>query len=119
MIGQKGWRVSDLDWSRLDADNRAGLISQFDHQALIGTAVIEYGVPHYGEVWTLVEGLREHWDLWQFTTLWTGEEHRHSFALRKACRQLGIGPEGDDYTQVTQMRFAERQKQSCPADCYR
>ncbi|HWO19870.1 MAG TPA: acyl-ACP desaturase [Kofleriaceae bacterium] len=113
-----GWRVTDLDWNQLQADADAGLISDFDRSALMGTAVIEHGVPHYSEVWSLVEGLRDHWELWQFTTLWTGEEHRHSFSLKRACDLLGL-PISEDLGTVTKFRFAEAQKQSCELDCYR
>lgn len=113
-----GWRVSDLDWDALKADVDAGLVSEFDRRSLIGTAVIEHGVPHYAEVWSLVEGLREHWELWQFTTLWTGEEHRHSFALKKTCDLLGLAV-ADDLSAVAAFPFAERQKQSCDLDCYK
>lgn len=113
-----GWRVSDLDWSQLQADVDAGLVSDFDRSALTGTAVIEHGVPHYAEVWSLVEGLRDHWQLWQFTTLWTGEEHRHSYALKKACDQLGLAIE-DELDAVATFPFATTQKQSCELDCYR
>ena len=83
---KNAWKVTELDWPALQRDRKAGLISDFDRQALIATAVIEYGVPHYSEVWSLVEGLRDHWALWQFATLWTGEEHRHSYALGRAVR---------------------------------
>jgi hypothetical protein len=115
-----GWRVTDLDWTALPADDAAGLISDFDREALLGTAVIEHGVPHYAEVWSLVEHLRDHWELWQFATLWTGEEHRHSYALKKACDALGITPAiATDLDQVTRFPFAEAQKASCPDDCYR
>lgn len=113
-----GWRVTDLDWSQLEADAAAGLVSDFDRGALMGTAVIEHGVPHYSEVWSLVEGLRDHWELWQFTTLWTGEEHRHSFSLKRACDLLGL-PIAEDLGTVTKFPFAEAQKQSCELDCYR
>jgi hypothetical protein len=113
-----GWRVCDLDWSRLQAEADAGLVSDFDRSALTGTAVIEHGVPHYGEVWSLVEGLREHWQLWQFTTLWTGEEHRHSYSLKKACDLLGL-PLAEDLDVVATFPFAVAQKQSCELDCYR
>ena len=115
-----GWRVSDLDWAALAADAAAGRVADFDRAALVATAVIEHGVPHYAEVWSLVEGLREHWELWQFTTLWTGEEHRHSFALQKACEVLGIGAvAAPDLDVVSHFRFADGQKRSCPDDCYR
>lgn len=115
-----GWRTTDLDWDALRRDQDAGLVSEFDHQALLGTAVIEHGVPHYGEVWTLVQDLRKHWELWQFTTLWTGEEHRHSYVLKKTCDALGITRRiEDDLKKVTEFRFAETQKASCPTDCYR
>ena len=113
-----GWRVTDLDWSQLQADADAGLVSDFDRGALMGTAVIEHGVPHYSEVWSLVEGLRDHWELWQFTTLWTGEEHRHSYSLKKACDLLGL-PIAEDLGMVTRFPFAAAQKQSCELDCYR
>ncbi len=117
---KNGWRIGDLDWPALVADDAAGLVSDADRAALLGTTVIEHGVPHYGEVWSLVEELRSNWELWQFTTLWTGEEHRHSFALKKACDLLGITPAiADDLEQVTVARFAELQKQSCATDCYK
>jgi len=117
---KNGWRVSDLDWSQLAAEDAAGLVSDFDRRALLATAVIEHGVPHYAEVWSVVEHLREHWELWQFTTLWTGEEHRHSYALSKACQVLGIAPEiAGDLHAVSCFPFAETQKKSCPTDCYR
>jgi hypothetical protein len=41
-----GWRVTDLDWSSLQADVDAGLVSDFDRRSLMGPAVIEHGVPH-------------------------------------------------------------------------
>jgi hypothetical protein len=117
---RNGWRVSDLDWSALEADDAAGLVGELDRSALQGTAVIEHGVPHYAEVWSLVEDLRKNWQLWQFTTLWTGEEHRHSYALQKACAVLGLAGEIEhDLHAVAEFPFAERQKQSCVDDCYR
>ncbi len=115
-----GWRATDLDWGALRREQDAGLVSDFDRRALLGTTVIEHGVPHYGEVWTMVEHLREHWELWQFTTLWTGEEHRHSFVLKKACDALGFTDEiAEDLKKVTEFPFAATQKASCPTDCYR
>lgn len=117
---KNGWRTTDLDWDALRREDAAGLVSPFDRAALKGTAVIEHGVPHYSEVWSLVEGLRDHWELWQFATLWTGEEARHSYALKKACDLLGLTPEIEaDLRKVTEFRFAETQKQSCATDCYR
>jgi hypothetical protein len=117
---EHSWRVTELDWGALQSDIEAGLVSDFDREAVLGTAVIEHGVPHYGEVWSLVEGLRDQWELWQFTSLWTGEEHRHSFALKKAAEALGIAPRiADDLEVVSHFDFATRQKQSCPLDCYR
>lgn len=115
-----GWRVTDLDWAGLVDDAERGLVSDDDRAALGGTAVIEYGVPHYAEVWSLVDGLRDDWELWQFTTLWTGEEHRHSYALGKACEVLGVTPAiAGDLAAVSASRFAEAQKRSCPSDCLR
>lgn len=115
-----GWRVSDLDWDQLKAESAAGVLTDLDRAALLGTAVIEHGVPHYAEVWGQVEHLRDHWQLWQFTTLWTGEEHRHSYALKKACDVLGLGDQiAGDLTSVAVSRFAEVQKQSCMDDCYK
>src|SRR5690349_6289002 len=84
------WRATELDWDVLRRERDAGLIEDFDIQALHGTTVIESGVPHYGEVWSMVFDLRKHWDLWQFTSLWTGEESRHAFALDKACHVLDV-----------------------------
>lgn len=117
---KNSWKVSDLDWELLAEEDRNGLVTAADRAALVGTAVIEHGVPHYAEVWSLVEGLRKHWDLWQFVTLWTGEEHRHSFALKKACTVLGeTVPLEADLDVVRDIAFAEKQKQSCPEDCLR
>jgi len=116
---KNGWRITDLDWSALAADAEAGLISDFDRQAVLATAVIEHGVPHYSEVWNRVQGLQAEWELWQFTTLWTGEEHRHSYALQKACHVLGIADRiEDDLATLKQFPFAEKQKDSCAGDCY-
>jgi len=115
-----GWRVTDLAWNRLEEEAAAGLVSDLDRAALHGTAVIEHGVPHYSEVWSLVDGLRENWDLWQFTTLWTAEEHRHSHVLKKACQVLGIADGiAADLATVEHFAFAEAQKRSCDDDCYR
>jgi hypothetical protein len=117
---RNGWRTSDLPWDELRREQDAGLISEFDRQALLGTAVIEHGVPHYGEVWSLVDRLREHWQLWQFTTLWTGEEHRHSYVLKKASDVLGLTDSiADDLRKVTTFPFAATQKASCAGGCYR
>jgi hypothetical protein len=116
---RNSWRVSDLPWPALDADVEAGLVSAFDREAVAGTAVIEHGVPHYAEVWGQVHKLREYWELWQFTTLWTADEHRHSFALEKASRQLGLAHVPRDLEAVSTFAFAAAQKQLCPDDCYR
>jgi hypothetical protein len=119
MAEKNGWRVAELAWDQLRADEQRGLISDFDRRALLGTAVIESGVPHYAEVWSLVDGLHQDWDLWQFTTLWTGEEHRHSYALARACAELGISAAmSDDLAAVCASSFARAQKRSCATDCY-
>lgn len=113
------WTLSDFDWAQLERDAASGAISDFDRQALAATAVIEHGVPHYAEVWSRVKHLREDWELWQFTTLWTGEEHRHSYALQKACHVLGLESTiAGDLEQVSTFAFAEAQKASCADDCY-
>lgn len=116
---RNSWRVSELDWSALDAEVEAGLVSAFDREAVAGTAVIEHGVPHYAEVWGLVDKLRTYWELWQFTTLWTADEHRHSFALEKASRRLGLVHVEQQLAAVSTFAFAAAQKGSCPDDCYR
>jgi hypothetical protein len=114
-----GWRTTDLDWDELRREQDAGLVDEFDRKALQGTAVIEHGVPHYAEVWSLVGELRKHWELWQFTTLWTGEEHRHSFALKKACDLLGMTDQmAPELELVADFPFARTQKASCDSDCY-
>jgi hypothetical protein len=116
---KNGWRTTDLDWEELAREQAQGLISDFDRLALIGTAVIEHGAPHYAEVWSLVADLHQDWELWQFTTLWTGEEHRHSYALAKACAVLGLdGRAAADLETVAHSDFAADQKRSCPTDCY-
>lgn len=113
------WDVHQIDWAALASDAREGRISDFDREALVGTAVIEHGVPHYAEVWSRVTRLREDWELWQFTTLWTGEEHRHSYALKKACETIGLtGAIEPELDRVSQFPFAEAQKASCEDDCY-
>ena len=45
-----GWRATDLEWDDLRRHQDAGLIGDFERKALLGTAVIEHGVPHYAEV---------------------------------------------------------------------
>jgi hypothetical protein len=68
----------------------------------------------------MVAGLRKHWDLWQFTSLWTGEESRHAFALDKACHVLAVDKAiAGDLDLVSHFPFASTQKASCPSDCYR
>ncbi len=115
-----GWRTTDIDWSQLEADVNAGLFAPFDRHALIATAVIEHGVPHYADVWARVEGLKDDWELWQFTTQWTGDEHRHSFALKKACELARLHDVLEPELQaVAAFPFAQAQKESCPEDCYR
>jgi hypothetical protein len=114
------WKTRDLDWDALRREQDAGLVDDFDRQALLGTAVIESGVPHYGDVWGLVHDLRAHWDLWQFTLLWTGEEHRHGFALEKAATVLGLEQQiASDLERVRAFPFAESQKAVCQSGCYR
>jgi hypothetical protein len=114
------WRTTDLDWDQLKREQDAGLVDDFDVKALHGTAVIESGVPHYGEVWSMVRDLRRHWELWQFTSIWTGEESRHAYALDKACKVLGVHDGIDaDLQLVANFPFASTQKASCPTDCYR
>lgn len=117
---QHGWRARDLDWAALERESREGLVTAADRAALKATATIEHGVPHYAEVWSLVDGLRDHWELWQFVTLWTGEEHRHSYVLKKACDVVGDSVElGADLDVVSSFAFAEGQKKLCPQDCLR
>lgn len=117
---QHGWRARDLDWSGLERESREGLVTAADRAALVATATIEHGVPHYAEVWSLVEDLRAHWELWQFVTLWTGEEHRHSYVLKKACDVVGDAAVlGADLDVVSGFAFAEGQKAICPQDCLR
>lgn len=116
---KSGWRVTDLDWAQLERDAAAGEITSFDRKALIATATIEHGVPHYADVWNRVHQLHADWELWQFTTLWTGDEHRHSYALKKACEVLGMRDEIEgEAARVAAFPFADAQKASCADDCY-
>lgn len=124
MSEKTGWRTTDLDWNKIDKAN----ISELDKQAILATAVIEHGVPHYSNTWGKVKGLEEEWELWQFVTLWAGEEHRHSFALKKLADILDISgnakhydkeAKGEHYyNQVAESNFSKLQKESCNTDCY-
>jgi len=116
---KSGWRVTDLDWDELARDASTGVISEFDRKALLATAVIEHGVPHYADVWSRVRHLKDDWELWQFTTQWTGDEHRHSYALKKACATVGMTAEIErEAARVAAFPFADAQKASCEDDCY-
>lgn len=124
MSEQSGWRITDLNWNKIDYRN----ISEFDKQLILAVAIIEHGVPYYTEAWSRVSGISEEWELWQFVTLWAGEEHRHSFSLKKLADLLDIN--GDAryydkaakgeyyYNQVAESNFARLHKEHCPTDCY-
>ena len=124
MSEKTGWRVNDLNWDKIDKQN----ISDFDKQIILATSVIEHGVPHYTETWTKVRGIEKEWELWQLVTLWAGEEHRHSFALKKLADILDI--QGNEkyydkvekgeyyYDQISKSHFSDLQKESCVSDCY-
>jgi hypothetical protein len=124
MSEQTGWRVTDLNWKNIDKNN----ISDFDKQLILAVSIIEHGVPHYTDTWSRVAGISEEWELWQFVTLWAGEEHRHSFSLKKLADILDISGDagyydvtakGDHYyEQVARSEFGRLQKEHCPTDCY-
>jgi hypothetical protein len=119
-----GWRATDLDWANIDLDN----VSELDRQTALGTSVIEHGVPHYAALWQRVKGIEEDWNLWQFTVLWAGEEHRHSYCLKRFADALGIQSSREYYDmekegaffyeQVMRAPFADLTNASCASGCY-
>ncbi|MFN8673429.1 MAG: acyl-ACP desaturase [Candidatus Sericytochromatia bacterium] len=124
MSEKTGWRTTDLNWDKIDKNN----ISDIDKQAILATAVIEHGVPHYTETWSMVKGIEKEWELWQFVTLWAGEEHRHSYALKKLADTLDITGKEEYYLepakgkhyyeQISNTPFAKLHKEHCKTDCY-
>ena len=124
MSENTGWRINDLNWKKIDIEN----ISVFDKQVILATSVIEHGVPHYTDTWTKVRGIENEWELWQFVTLWAGEEHRHSFGLKKLADILDIqgdakyynqSTKGEDYYKIiSEIPFAHKHKKHCSTDCY-
>lgn len=124
MSESTGWRVNDLNWNNIDKEN----ISDFDKQVVLATAIIEHGVPHYTDTWARVKNLETEWELWQFVTLWAGEEHRHSFSLKKLADMLDIkadnkyydNPQKSDYYYniIAESQFAAEHKSHCATDCY-
>lgn len=119
-----GWRINDLDWNNIDKEN----ISDFDKQVVLATAIIEHGVPHYTDTWARVKDLESEWELWQFVTLWAGEEHRHSFSLKKLADILDIKADPNYYNNsqkgeyyyniIANSQFATDHKNHCSTDCY-
>jgi len=124
MSEKTSWRITDLNWNKIDKEN----ISEFDRQVVLATSVIEHGVPHYSDTWFRVKGIEKEWELWQFATLWAGEEHRHSYALKKLAEILDVRGSSEDYDipnerdyyykQVAEGQFGKLHKESCPTDCY-
>lgn len=124
MSEKSGWRTTDLNWNKIDKEN----ISDIDKQAILATAIIEHGVPHYSDTWSMVKGIEKEWELWQFVTLWAGEEHRHSYALKKLADILDIVSDAKYYEktekgeyyykQISETPFAKMHKDICKTDCY-
>lgn len=124
MSEKSGWRITDLNWNKIDRKN----ISELDEQVILATSVIEHGVPHYSDAWTRVKGIRDEWELWQFATLWAGEEHRHSYGLKKLADILDITGKAEYYekeakgeyyyNQIATTPFGKLQKEHCKTDCY-
>lgn len=124
MSEASGWRINDLNWKKIDKEN----ISEFDKQVILSTAIIEHGVPHYTDTWAKVKGIETEWELWQFVTLWAGEEHRHSYSLKKLSDILDtIGDskyfdkseKGEYYYKIiSETPFADKHKKHCSTDCY-
>ncbi|MFN8578519.1 MAG: acyl-ACP desaturase [Candidatus Sericytochromatia bacterium] len=124
MTETTGWRINDLNWKKVDKEN----ISDFDKQVVLATAIIEHGVPHYTDTWARVRGLESEWELWQFVTLWAGEEHRHSYSLKKLADLLDINSDPNYYKKqakgeyfyeiISNSKFAEDHKKHCSTDCY-
>ena len=112
---RKGWRLHELPWDQLDLDK----VTEADRAAVLATAVIESGVPHYSKLWELVEGFIADWELAQFVTLWAGEEERHNVALARLVKLLGKGDEANaDWARVAAFDFPKAQKAECPSRCY-
>lgn len=122
MSEQTSWKITDLNWNKIDKEN----ISDFDKQAVLATAIIEHGVPHYSDTWARVKGIEKEWELWQFATLWAGEEHRHSYSLKKLADLLDVkgdlryydkSEKGDFYyNQIANNEFGKLHKEKC--QCY-
>jgi rubrerythrin len=124
MTETSGWKINDLNWKKIDKEN----ISDFDKQVVLATAIIEHGVPHYTDTWARVRGIENEWELWQFVTLWAGEEHRHSYSLKKLADILDISGDPNYYNRsekgqyyydiISNAKFAEDHKKHCSTDCY-
>lgn len=124
MSENTGWRVNDLNWKKVDKEN----MSDFDKQVVLATAIIEHGVPHYTDTWAKVKGIENEWELWQFVTLWAGEEHRHSYSLKKLADLLDVKADTKYYNKaekgeyfyniIAESKFADDHKKHCSTDCY-
>jgi rubrerythrin len=119
-----GWRTTDLDWGKIDLEN----VSELDRQTTLGTSIIEHGVPHYAALWQRVAKIEDDWNLRQFAALWAGEEHRHSYCLKRLADSLGIRSSNEYfdieeagaffYDRVARARFVENHSASCASGCY-
>lgn len=113
LLERIGWRLTEFDFAAIDMEN----ITDDDRQRARDTAITESGVPHYSAVWDGVEGISDQWELRQFATLWTAEEHRHSEGLRMLCEALGVDA-SSEFEAVRTCDFVAKHNGACPSGCY-
>ncbi len=113
LLERIGWRLTDYDFGAIDMEN----ITEDDRQRARDTAITESAVPHYADVWGGIQGISEEWELRQFATLWTSEEHRHSEGLRMLCEALDVDL-NSEFAAVAESDFVATHNRSCPSGCY-
>lgn len=83
---RQAWRATDLDWNSIDVEN----MSELDKQLILSTSIIENGFPYYADAWTRIPEIKDEWELWQFAIVWAGEEHRHSYVLKRLAQEIDV-----------------------------
>ena len=121
---RQSWRATDLAWDEIDVHN----MSELDRQLVLAASIIENGFPYYADAWTRIPEIKDEWELWQFAIVWAGEEHRHSYVLKRLAQEIDVVGSSEYYEQskpassnhyyelASRGEFGRLQKERC--ECY-